>query len=43
MKKNNVFKAIGLVGAVFLIAFGGVNNFWRTVKLGWGKLSKQNK
>jgi hypothetical protein len=43
MKRNNLFKAMGLVGALFLVAFGGFNNFWRTVKLGWGKLNKQDK
>jgi hypothetical protein len=34
MKKINVFKFLGLMGAVFLIAFGGLNNFWRTIKFG---------
>jgi len=43
MKKNNWLKAIGLVGAVFLVAFGSVGNFWRTIKLGLGKLDKQGK
>jgi len=40
-KSNNIFKIIGLVGAVFLVAFGGFHNFWRTVKLGWSRLDRQ--
>ena len=34
----DVLKVAGLVGAVFLIAFGGVENFVRTVKFGIEKL-----
>jgi hypothetical protein len=36
-KKGSVLKVVGLVGAAFLIAFGGLNNFWRTVKFGFQK------
>jgi hypothetical protein len=46
MKKKNdntAFKIVGLVGAVFLVAFGNFHNFWRTVKLGLGRLNKQKK
>jgi len=31
--KFSVFKIIGLVGAVFLIVFGNIQNLMRTVKL----------
>jgi len=44
MKKkssNNALKIVGLVGALFLVAFGNFHNFWRTVKLGLGRLNKQ--
>jgi hypothetical protein len=35
MKKGfrKVFKILGLIGGVFVLVFGGVKNFWRTVKL----------
>ena len=32
-KLNSWFKVIGLVGAVFLIVFGNIQNLIRTVKL----------
>ena len=44
-KKNNntLLKVMGLVGALFLVSFGNIHNFWRTVKLGLSRLEKQNK
>jgi len=42
-KRSNALKIVGLVGAVFLVAFGGFHNFWRTVKLGLSRLEKQNR
>ncbi|MFA5749805.1 MAG: hypothetical protein WC895_01100 [Candidatus Shapirobacteria bacterium] len=41
MKRNNFFKVVGLMGALFLVAFGNINNFLRTIKLGWQKIDKQ--
>lgn len=37
MNKNNFFKLVGVIGALFLIIFGNVSNFLRTVKLTWQK------
>lgn len=33
MKKNNFFKFIGFVGALFIVVFGSFGNFLRTMGL----------
>jgi hypothetical protein len=41
MKKNNFFKIVGLVSASFLIVFGSIGNFLRTLKLAGKKETKR--
>jgi len=40
MNKNNFFKLLGVTGALFLIIFGNIGNFWRTVTVAWQKTEK---
>jgi len=34
VKKNSVLKFVGLVGALFIVVFGSVGNFLRTIGIG---------
>ena len=43
VRKNNFFKFVGLVGALFIVVFGNVGNFLRTIGLIEGKRNKKNK
>lgn len=38
-QKYSYLKILGILGAVFLIAFGSIDNIWRTMKLAWHKIS----
>jgi len=40
VKKNSFFKFVGLVGALFIVVFGNVGNFLRTIGLVEGKRKK---
>ncbi len=33
VKKNSIFKFVGFVGALFLVVFGNLGNFLRTIGL----------
>ncbi len=43
VKKNNFFKFVGFVGALFLMVFGNIGNFLRTIGLVAEKRGKKNK
>ncbi len=43
VKKNNLFKFIGLVGALFIVVFGNMGNFLRTIGLIGEKRGKKSK
>jgi hypothetical protein len=42
MKKWNLLKAIGFIGAMFLIVFGTLGNLIRTVKLAWQRIDRRD-
>jgi hypothetical protein len=43
VKKNNLFKAIGLIGALFIVVFGNIGNFLRTLKVTVNGKNKKSK
>jgi hypothetical protein len=42
MKKWNALRVIGATGALILIVFGTLGNFFRTVKFGLAKISRRD-
>jgi len=40
-KKYNPIKFLGMAAAIGLIAFGSLNNFWRTINLAWNKIKER--
>lgn len=42
VRKNSFFKFVGFVGALFIIVFGNVGNFLRTIGLVEEKRNKKN-
>lgn len=42
MKKNNFFKFVGFMGALFIVVFGNVGNFLRTIGLVERRGNKKN-
>ena len=43
VRKNKFFKFVGLVGTLFIVVFGNVSNFLRTIGLIEEKRNQKNK